>query len=121
MSEDLNGAGAEAFGGVGEETGGTTETSAKPKGKGRRVAAKVQTKIDTVAERLSDQMTKVAEETRTVYGRATERAQQVAQRVEPFAAERPYATIGIAAVVGFLMGALLTRGGPKVIYLKPRD
>jgi len=118
MSEDLNGAGGEAFGGTESPS---TETTTKPTASARKAAAKVQTKIDTVAERLTDGVSKVAEETRTAYGRATERAQQVAQRVEPFAAERPYATIGIAAVVGFLVGALLNRGGPKIIYVKPRD
>jgi ElaB/YqjD/DUF883 family membrane-anchored ribosome-binding protein len=121
MSEDVNGSGAQAFVGADSQSSAPTETAAKPRASVRKAAAKVQDKIDTVAERLTEGVSRVAEETRTVYGRASERAQQVAQRVEPFAAERPYATIGIAAVVGFLVGALLSRGGPKIIYVKPRD
>jgi hypothetical protein len=41
--------------------------------------------------------------------------------VRPVATERPYAVAGAALVVGLLLGMLLNAGGPKIIYVKPRE
>ena len=91
------------------------------KGEARRFAGKVQERIDKAADQLSGTIAKAGERTRSAYDITSRRAQEVAQKVRPVATERPYAVAGAALVVGLLLGMLLNAGGPKVIYVKPRE
>jgi uncharacterized protein YjbJ (UPF0337 family) len=91
------------------------------KGQARKLAGKVQERIDKAADQLSGTIAKAGERTRSAYDITSRRAQEVAQKVRPVATERPYAVAGAALVVGLLLGMLLNAGGPKIIYVKPRD
>jgi uncharacterized protein YjbJ (UPF0337 family) len=91
------------------------------KGEARRFAGKVQERIDKAADQLSGTIAKAGERTRSAYDITSRRAQEVAQKVRPVATERPYAVAGAALVVGLLLGMLLNAGGPKIIYVKPRE
>jgi len=89
------------------------------KGGARKVAAKLQTGIDGLADRMVDGVAKVGEQTRTVYDRTSVQARKVAEKVDPFVHERPYAALGVTLAAGLLIGLLLNSRGPKVIYVKP--
>lgn len=91
------------------------------KGEARRFAGKVQERIDKAADQLSGTIAKAGERTRSAYDITSRRAQEVAQKVRPVATERPYAVAGAALVVGLLLGMLINAGGPKIIYVKPRE
>ena len=91
------------------------------KGEARRFAGKVQERIDKAAVQLSGTIAKAGERTRSAYDITSRRAQEVAQKVRPVATERPYAVAGAALVVGLLLGMLINAGGPKIIYVKPRE
>ena len=91
------------------------------KGEARRFAGKVQERIDKAADQLSGTIAKAGERTRSAYDITARRAQEVAEKVRPVATERPYAVAGAALVVGLLLGMLLNAGGPKIIYVKPRE
>ena len=43
----------------------------------------------------------------------------MADTVDPFVKEKPYLSLALAAVAGFILGALLSGGGAKVIYIRP--
>jgi ElaB/YqjD/DUF883 family membrane-anchored ribosome-binding protein len=45
----------------------------------------------------------------------------VAHQVDPYVKGKPYATMGMAAVAGLLLGLIMAGHGPKVIYVEPRD
>lgn len=98
----------------------TTAAAAAPRSKARRVAGKVQTTIDTAADRLSSGVHKAADRTVALSEGAAGRAQQVADVVEPFVRTRPFASTGLALGIGVVIGLLLAGRGPKVIYVKPR-
>jgi ElaB/YqjD/DUF883 family membrane-anchored ribosome-binding protein len=89
------------------------------KGGARKAAAKLQTRIDGLADRVADSVAKVGEQTRTVYDRTSVQAKKVAEKVDPFVHEKPYAALGVTLAAGLLIGLLLNSRGPKVIYVKP--
>jgi uncharacterized protein YjbJ (UPF0337 family) len=91
------------------------------KGQARKLAGKVQQGIDKAADQLSGTIAKAGERTRSAYDITARRAQEVAEKVRPVATERPYAVAGGAFALGLLLGMLLNAGGPKIIYVKPRD
>ena len=88
------------------------------KGGARKAAAKLQTQIDGLADRVVGGVAKVGEQTRSVYDRTSVQARKVAERVEPFVHERPYAALGATLAVGLVIGLLLNSRGPKIIYVK---
>ena len=92
-------------------------------------AGKVQDAIGEIAEaataavnRLSEQATaavnRISEQARETYGKASEQAQKVADTVDPFVKDQPYAALGVAAGVGLLLGLLAAGRGPRVIYVR---
>jgi ElaB/YqjD/DUF883 family membrane-anchored ribosome-binding protein len=91
------------------------------KGGARRAAAKVQAGIDKVADRISEGVARAGDTTRGAVKRTAIGARRMASRVDPFVSERPYSAVGIALGAGVVLGLLLARRGPKVIYVKPRD
>jgi ElaB/YqjD/DUF883 family membrane-anchored ribosome-binding protein len=91
------------------------------KGGARQAAAKVQKAIDKTAEAARGSVAVAGQRTRATYERASVGAKKVAATVDPFIIERPRAALGIGVAAGVIVGMLLARGGPKVIYVKPRD
>lgn len=89
------------------------------KGGARKAAAKVQKQIDGIADRVVEGVAKVGEQTRTYYDRTSVQARKVAERVDPFVHEKPYAALGVTLAAGVLLGLLLNSRGPKIIYVKP--
>lgn len=89
------------------------------KGGARKAAARVQEKIDGLADRVVERVAKVGEQTRTAYDRTSVQARRVADKVDPFVHEKPYAALGMTLAAGLLIGLLLNSRRPKVIYIKP--
>jgi ElaB/YqjD/DUF883 family membrane-anchored ribosome-binding protein len=89
------------------------------KGGARKAAAKLQTRIDGLADRVADSVAKVGEQTRTAYDRTSVQARKVADKVDPFVHEKPYAALALTLGAGLLIGLLLSSRGPKVIYVRP--
>jgi uncharacterized protein YjbJ (UPF0337 family) len=90
----------------------------------------LQGRVQEAVGSAKDQIAKSADKARAVIGEASEaaadaydelrdRAQKVADTVDPFVQERPYAALVIAGIAGLILGALFFGGGPKVIYVKP--
>ncbi len=99
----------------------TDGAAREARGAARKVVGKVQDRIDKVADQLSGAVATAGETTRSAYDVTTQRAQQLADKVQPIVAERPYAVAGLALAAGVVIGLLLNSGGPKIIYVKPRD
>lgn len=98
-------------------------------GLAQQSAGKVQDAIAQVAEsataavnRLSEQATtavnSISDHAREAYGKASGRAQKVAETVDPFVKDQPYAALGVAAGVGLVLGLLAAGRGPRVIYVR---
>ncbi|WP_176695939.1 DUF883 family protein [Phenylobacterium immobile] len=112
---------------IGEPTNTTNVTGSAPKEaadqaarKVREIGAKVQKTADKAASQLSDRVSQATERTVEAYDVAAKKAKQVAETVDPFVRERPYAAIGAVLGVGVVIGMLLAARSPKVIYIKPR-
>jgi len=52
-------------------------------------------------------------------GSAYATARDLAQAVDPFVKDRPYATLFLALIAGIIIGGLFLGRGPKVIYVRP--
>ncbi len=92
------------------------------KGAARKVAGKLKAGIDQAADSVAAGVNRAGETARDAYGQARQRVQKVQASVDPFIQERPYQALGIGLAAGVVIGMLLTRGGgPKIIYVKPRD
>lgn len=89
--------------------------------KAQAASAKAHGKIDDAANFVSDTATKASAQAKDIYGQVSERARNVAERVDPYVKHRPYAAMGVVAAVGLVAGLLMSSRGPKVIYVKPRD
>lgn len=48
-------------------------------------------------------------------------AREIADAVDPFVKDRPYAALALAIIAGVILGGLFLGRGPKVVYLKPRE
>lgn len=110
---------------------GETTTTAKLNGaaakkadqaaqKVREIGAKVQKGAEQAASQISEKVNHATERTVEAYDAASRKAKQVAETVDPFVRERPYAAIGAVLGVGVVIGMLLAARSPKVIYIKPR-
>lgn len=85
------------------------------------VAGTAQKLMSQAAGQARAAATLVTGQANEVYARARLKADGVAQTVDPFVKQRPYAALGLAAAAGLVMGLLFAGRGPKVIYVKPRD
>jgi ElaB/YqjD/DUF883 family membrane-anchored ribosome-binding protein len=101
------------------------KAGAKVKGEAREFAAKLdQTAesakgaIDAMADQARSVVSDVSDRTGDAYELVRSNAQSLSELVAPFVKRRPYATAGVAAITGILLGALLFSARPKVIYVK---
>ena len=95
--------------------------SAQIEGHAQKVIGTAQDVVNQAAEGAKAAVSKAGEQARDIYGQAQERVQGVTDTVEPFVREKPYATLGIAAAAGLVLGLLLAGRGPRVVYVKPRS
>ncbi|HEY1749805.1 MAG TPA: hypothetical protein VGG29_00975 [Caulobacteraceae bacterium] len=77
-------------------------------------------RIADAAETMRVALGRAGSRAGAAYETARDRAQAVADTVDPFVHERPYAALALAALAGFVIGALCY-GGQRTIYVKPRD
>jgi ElaB/YqjD/DUF883 family membrane-anchored ribosome-binding protein len=87
------------------------------KGTIQAVAGKIQDAVGQTADKATETLSKVGDQTKEAYARMSQGTRQVANAVEPFVEERPYAALGLAAAVGVVVGLLLAGRGPRVIYV----
>ena len=78
-------------------------------GKAMSAAGSAQQALGQAAKRAKATAAKVRGQAKDAYGRASDQAQKVADKVDPFVREKPYAAVGVAAVAG-LVGGLLVAG-----------
>ncbi len=85
----------------------------------RSTSAAAQRKIGEAASYVTDAANRASAQAKDLYGDVAGRARQIAETVDPYVKGKPYATMGLVAVVGLLVGLLLAGRGPKVIYVEP--
>lgn len=85
----------------------------------RKIGAKVQSSAELAATQISDTVSKATERGMEAYDQAAAKAKKMAETVDPFVREKPYAAIGAVLGVGVVIGMLLAARSPKVIYIKP--
>jgi uncharacterized protein YjbJ (UPF0337 family) len=71
------------------------------------------------AQEARDFVTDTANQASDAVSDLRDNAQGVIDTVNPFVREKPYAAMALAAVFGFIAGAIFFGGGAKVIYIKP--
>jgi ElaB/YqjD/DUF883 family membrane-anchored ribosome-binding protein len=91
------------------------------KGKVQALAGKVQDAVGQTADQATETLSKLGDQTKEAYSRASQSAQKVADAVDPFVQERPYAAVAVAAGIGLILGLLLAGRGPRVIYVGDFD
>ena len=84
-------------------------------------SSSAQRKIGEAAHSISDAAMKASSQAKDLYGEVTGKARRVVRQVDPYVKEKPYATMGMVAVGGLLLGLLMAGRGPKVIYVEPND
>jgi ElaB/YqjD/DUF883 family membrane-anchored ribosome-binding protein len=53
-----------------------------------------------------------------IYGDTVDQARELANTASDFVAERPYAAMGVAALLGLVVGLLLGSAGGRTVYLR---
>ncbi len=104
--------------------GGADKVEGKAKeavGSAKEAVNTVKEKLAPVADQAKDVASRVGDQAKQAYGAVSERAQDLKERVDPIVQEKPYLALLAAAGLGFLAARLLAPGGPRVIYVKPRD
>jgi ElaB/YqjD/DUF883 family membrane-anchored ribosome-binding protein len=87
----------------------------------RSTGSQAQRKIGEAANYVSDAALKASHQVKDLYGEVSGKARKVAETVDPYVKGKPYATMGIVAVAGLLLGLAMAGRGPKVIYVEPHD
>lgn len=86
--------------------------------------ARVKTAANDVLKDATAQAKAAAEQAavkaKEFYGEARTVAAQRAEQAREMVVERPYAAVGLALLVGVLVGQALTARRPQVVYLKER-
>jgi ElaB/YqjD/DUF883 family membrane-anchored ribosome-binding protein len=92
----------------------------------RELQGKAQEAIAAAGDKLAKSAVKAravigeaADQASDAYGDLRDRARKVAETVNPFVRDRPYASLAIAGIAGLVLGILCFARGPKVIYVKP--
>jgi ElaB/YqjD/DUF883 family membrane-anchored ribosome-binding protein len=79
----------------------------------------VQDAVSGAANSVSDAAAKVGDHARSAYAGVNERAQRVAEHVDPLVHDQPYVALCVAAAAGLLVGLLIAGRGPKIVYVRP--
>ena len=87
----------------------------------RSTSSQAQRKIGEAAGAISDAAMKASHQAKDFYGEVSGKARQVVRQVDPYVKGKPYATMGVVAVTGLLLGLIMAGRGPKVIYVEPKD
>jgi ElaB/YqjD/DUF883 family membrane-anchored ribosome-binding protein len=82
--------------------------------------ANAQRRIGEAASYVSQAASKASAQAKDLYGDVAGRARKLADTVDPYVKDKPYATMGLVAVAGLLFGLIMAGRGPKVIYVDPK-
>ena len=83
-------------------------------------SAKAQRRIGEAANYVGEAASRASAQAKELYGDVAARARRIAETVDPYVKDKPYATMGLVAVAGLLFGLLVAGHGPKVIYVEPK-
>ena len=124
MTDSTTGAGRITDAMLDDETAVAAIPARKPRTRAKTAARKAQDAILDAADKVVDAAdtahaaaTDAIEHASDAYDDARLTVRQVRSHVEPFVDERPYAALGIAVGVGFVLGMLFGARRPKVIYV----
>ena len=115
--------------GVGKAEAAVGEVVGDPglalRGEARQFEGAAEEAIGSAKERLAETAKKAraavadaADQAADAYATLRVQAQSLADTVDPFVKQRPYAALALAALAGLVLGALFA-GGPRVIYVRP--
>jgi ElaB/YqjD/DUF883 family membrane-anchored ribosome-binding protein len=79
-----------------------------------------QRRIAEAANQVSEAASHASAQAKNLYGEVSGRARKIAETVDPYVKDKPYATMGMVAVAGLLFGLIVAGRGPKVIYVEPK-
>ncbi len=126
MTDSTTGAGPITDSMLDDETAVAAPPARKRRTPAKSTARKTQDAILDAADKVVDAgekahavATEAIDRAGEAYADAQLTVRQVRGQVEPFVDERPYAALGIAVGVGFLLGMLFGARRPKVIYVRP--
>ena len=74
--------------------------------------------LGDIKTQLKGKAEQVAGKARQAYGQVKEDASERIEQLDGFVKQQPYAALGAAVAVGFILGHLISSGGSKVIYLR---
>lgn len=89
------------------------------KGRAQEALGKLKNKAGDVGDQVSLAAAQVKDQAKVTYKQAADRVTKVANEVDPFVREKPYAAVGLGVAAGLLIGLLLAGRGPKIVYIKP--
>jgi len=75
--------------------------------------------IGKATDRARAALESATDQVSDAYSRASDKAKDIADTVDPFVQEKPYLSLGLAVLGGFILGLLLAGRGPRTIYVKP--
>ncbi len=79
------------------------------------VADLVTTRVAQTGDQATTAVARIGGDALDAYDRASARARNVGRSLAPYVKQRPYAALGIAAVVGVVIGLMMIRRGPKIV------
>ena len=106
---------------IGNHEVGAKGVANQVEGKGKEAAGAAQEAIGDVMGKARDASSSVTDQAKQTYDTAADKAQELRGKIEPFVQEKPYLALLSAFALGFFASRLLAPGGPKVVYVKPRD
>jgi ElaB/YqjD/DUF883 family membrane-anchored ribosome-binding protein len=118
MSHDTTANGAQSDAKISEGLANDVE---RTKAQARDALRAVNETIDHIAARAKSTASTVTTRAKTAYDRATDSAERVGERVDPFVHEQPYVALGMAIAAGLLVGLLLASRRPKVVVVRARE
>lgn len=89
-------------------------------GRVQEIIGQVQDAITDAADTVADTAAKIGERARETYADVAVRVQKVADHVDPFVKQQPYAALAMAALGGLMLGLIYGGRGPKIVYVRPR-